>query len=257
MIQSFKEFIAWEVMNRQSIDFKVCYVDIAGDLIAGLLLSQIIYWHLPSKQTGETKLRVKRMNKLWIAKKREDWYFEIRISPKQYDRAAKILEEKSLITIANAKDGTGKKWKFRGVPTIHISLNIKTLIYEINKISNDIQVNLYPEDIVTGNAISFNDFWDLYDKKVGSLTKLKKKWDKIPDSVQKIIMTYIPKYKESQPDKIYRKNPDTFLNNQSWNDEIIQRTDTKKISRSDEEKAAWNRFDNQKQIEVTDGDNEI
>ena len=32
---------------------------------------------------------------------------------------------------------------------------------------------------------------------------------------------YIEKYKQAQPDKRYRKNPDTYLRNESWNDELI------------------------------------
>ncbi len=31
----------------------------------------------------------------------------------------------------------------------------------------------------------------------------------------------MPRYKLSQPDKQYRKNPVTFLNNESWNNELI------------------------------------
>jgi hypothetical protein len=34
-------------------------------------------------------------------------------------------------------------------------------------------------------------------------------------------MDYIPKYKIAQPDKKFRKDPQTFLNNKSWLDEII------------------------------------
>ena len=34
-------------------------------------------------------------------------------------------------------------------------------------------------------------------------------------------MEYIPKYKKAQPDKSFRKDPKTFLGNQSWLDEII------------------------------------
>jgi len=34
-------------------------------------------------------------------------------------------------------------------------------------------------------------------------------------------INYIDKYKLAQPDKKYRKNPDTYLRNESWNDEII------------------------------------
>ena len=44
---------------QDTIDFKKCYVDLCDDLIGGLLLSQIVYWHLPSKESGKTKLRSK------------------------------------------------------------------------------------------------------------------------------------------------------------------------------------------------------
>ena len=45
-----QEFIAWEQVSRDTIDVKRCYVDIAGDLVAGILLSQIVYWHLPGER---------------------------------------------------------------------------------------------------------------------------------------------------------------------------------------------------------------
>lgn len=70
---------------------------------------------------------------------------------------------------------------------------------------------------------SFEEFFDLYDKRTGDRQKLKKKWLALTDEEREAIMNYIPKYIESQPDKQYRKNPETFLNNKSWNDEIIQR----------------------------------
>lgn len=77
--------------------------------------------------------------------------------------------------------------------------------------------------------ISFDSFWNLYDKKVGEKSKLNKKWDNLSDKDREQIMRYIPKYKESQPNKKFRKNPDTFFNNKSWLDEIIapetQKTD--------------------------------
>ena len=34
-------------------------------------------------------------------------------------------------------------------------------------------------------------------------------------------MNHLPLYKKSQPNKKYRKDPGTYLNNKSWNDEII------------------------------------
>ncbi len=109
------KFIYWEMASHDSIDFKKVYVDMADDLIGGLLLSQIVYWHLPSKETGKTKLRVEKEGEMWIAKGREDWHDEIRISAKQYDRAIKILEQKDLVIV--------KTFKFNGSPRKHVRLN--------------------------------------------------------------------------------------------------------------------------------------
>lgn len=69
--------------------------------------------------------------------------------------------------------------------------------------------------------IDFEFFWQDYDKKIGDKKKLTAKWNALSDQDREDIMAYIPKYKMSQPDKKYRKNPDTFFNNKSWNDEII------------------------------------
>lgn len=90
--------------------------------------------------------------------------------------------------------------------------------------------------------IPFDDFWDLYDKKVGEKEKLKKKWSKLKDSERELIMKFIPEYKKSQPDKKYRKNPDTFFNQKSWNDELIQpeqKTEENKFVKIDYSKRIW------------------
>lgn len=68
--------------------------------------------------------------------------------------------------------------------------------------------------------IPFNQFWDLYDKKI-ERDKCERKWNALKDEDRVLIMEYIPKYKKAQPDKQYRKNPDTFFNNKSWLDEIV------------------------------------
>ena len=69
--------------------------------------------------------------------------------------------------------------------------------------------------------ISFDVFWDLYDKKVGDKEKLKRKWESMQDLDRKSIIDYIPRYKITQPDKKFRKDPQTFFNNKSWNDELV------------------------------------
>ena len=72
--------------------------------------------------------------------------------------------------------------------------------------------------------IDFDWFWNDYDKKVGDKQKLKKKWNKLTDEERQNAMNYLDLYKQSVPDKQFRKNPETFLNNKSWNDEIINRS---------------------------------
>jgi hypothetical protein len=85
--------------------------------------------------------------------------------------------------------------------------------------------------------IDFEWFWNEYDKKIGDKQKLKKKWNKLTDEERQNAMNYIELYKQSVPDKQFRKNPETFLNNKSWNDEIINRNNTPihKLSYSERE----------------------
>lgn len=88
--------------------------------------------------------------------------------------------------------------------------------------------------------IDFEWFWNHYDKKVGDKQKLKKKWHKLSDEERQNAMNYLDLYKQSVPDKQFRKNPETFLNNKSWNDEIINRSITPihKLSYAEREAAA-------------------
>lgn len=89
---------------------------------------------------------------------------------------------------------------------------------------------------------SFDVFWELYDKKVGKKESLIKKWLKLSDLERELAMGYIPKYKLATPDKKYRKNPETFLNQKAWNDELIfenqQNENNRKQSRSPDYKSS-------------------
>jgi hypothetical protein len=82
------------------------HIDIAGDLVAGTLLSQILYWFAPDKE-GKSKLRIIRDGHYWLVKERKDWTDEIRITVRQADRALKDLEKKNLIIKKIHKFGTG------------------------------------------------------------------------------------------------------------------------------------------------------
>jgi len=103
-----------EWVNSESVAFRLVLVDISGDVIAGLMLSQIRYWFTPAKN-GESKTRIFKEGRNWIAKADKDWYDECRITEKQARRARTILEKRGLIIT--------KVFRFNNVPTTHISLN--------------------------------------------------------------------------------------------------------------------------------------
>lgn len=110
----FNRFLRWETTTRDTIDFKKTYVDMTGDLIAGLLLSQIVYWHLPDKK-GQSKLRVYKDGFYWIAKQRDDWWDEVRIRPKRFDRACDILVKKGIVVKAY--------YRFNGLRMMHLRID--------------------------------------------------------------------------------------------------------------------------------------
>ena len=76
------------------------------------------------------------------------------------------------------------------------------------------------EEYYDGYTSAFMDFWDLYNKsrnKPGTY----KKWQKLSDLDKKEIMLTLPEYIESTPDKKFRKDPSTYINQKSWKDEVI------------------------------------
>jgi hypothetical protein len=80
---------------------------------------------------------------------------------------------------------------------------------------------------------TFDDFWNAYDKKVDR-AKCEKKWKKINQGAREKIMEHLRYYVDSTPDPQYRKNPATYLTNQSWENEIIPpKNVTTKNDRSD------------------------
>ena len=84
-------------------------------------------------------------------------------------------------------------------------------------------------------SVEFEMWWNLYDKKVGDKKKLMAKWRKIPKRDIGEIFRHTKDYVRATPDKKFRKNPQTYLNNESWNDEIIESNG--KTNRTDNDNA--------------------
>jgi hypothetical protein len=80
--------------------------------------------------------------------------------------------------------------------------------------------------------ISFGVFWDLYDKKVGAKNKCEKKWIALKDIERQKIIDTLPLFLENITDKKYQPNPETYFNNQRWNDELTAQQTKSNIAKS-------------------------
>lgn len=87
-----------------------------------------------------------------------------------------------------------------------------------NKNKNRKEQDAQPE---SGDCLlSFDLFWIAYDKKV-ERTKCEKLWKKINPDTYELIISHVKEYVQSTPDKQFRKNPETYLFNKCWNNEIV------------------------------------
>jgi len=70
--------------------------------------------------------------------------------------------------------------------------------------------------------IEFEDFWNLYDKKVGNKTSCKKKWNNLKDKERTKIIDILPLWVMQFSEKQYQPYPSTFFNQTRWEDEIVK-----------------------------------
>lgn len=101
---------------------------------------------------------------------------------------------------------------------------MKNMKEEIQKAINLLKENGYEVKKIIldkDDEYTFDNIWNLYDKKVGCKDKLRKKWNSMSKADRKAATEYVPLYVIATEDKKYRKNFQTFLNQRSWEDEII------------------------------------
>ena len=116
------EFLDWERATHDVIAVNRCYIDLADDALAGLFLSQLMYYQTLTADGGE-RLTIENDGELWLAKKREDWWDECRVSPRQVDRIVKSLRDLGLIET--------KTLQFGGVPIMHIRVVWETFLPKV------------------------------------------------------------------------------------------------------------------------------
>lgn len=101
---------------------------------------------------------------------------------------------------------------------------MKNMKEEIQKAINLLKENGYEVKKIIldkDDEYTFDNIWNLYDKKVGCKDKLRKKWNSMSKADRKAATEYVPLYVIATEDKKYRKNFQTFLNQRGWEDEII------------------------------------
>lgn len=140
-----RSWITAETASHDTIAVKKIYIDInEGNLTDGVLFSQIMYWHMPSKQ-GESKMQVLREGKLWLAKTYDDWYEECRIKSRTAREALRRIEKRGLIITHT--------WKFDGSPTKHIRINWEKFEEIVKSISHVVSNG---NDILCQNQVTEN-----------------------------------------------------------------------------------------------------
>lgn len=104
-----------EKQQHAVVTVKLDYIEWAqGDVIAGLILSQIMYWFGYGKD-GKNKTTIIREGRRWLAKSYPEWFDECRVTEHPARDALKRLADLGLIE--------KHVWRFNGAPTTHVSLN--------------------------------------------------------------------------------------------------------------------------------------
>lgn len=90
-----------------------------------------------------------------------------------------------------------------------------------NKKDKKERINTPPIIPLNGDSdLSFEKVWKMYEKK-GNRKTSEKKWSVLENHCKELAIKHIPLYIHSTPDKRYRKNFETYINQEVWNDEII------------------------------------
>jgi hypothetical protein len=71
-----------------------------------------------------------------------------------------------------------------------------------------------------GFEFSFENVWALYGRK-GNRKTSERRWANLKNHSREAALKHIPLYVASTPDKQFRKNFETYLNQEAWNDEVV------------------------------------
>lgn len=134
--------------------------------------------------------------------------------------------DEQLIGITEVSKGKSKAAKARWAKYNEQKNNADAMHVHTDAMQNDAEERREEKRILNTRSndlesISFNWFWNTYDKKVDR-TKCEAKFKKLSFKEKEKIKEVLPAYIKTKSDIQFRKNPLTWLNGKCWNDEIEQ-----------------------------------
>ncbi|KAA6303165.1 MAG: hypothetical protein EZS26_000768 [Candidatus Ordinivivax streblomastigis] len=127
--------------------------------------------------------------------------------------------------------------EMNNVNIIEINVNINSINVDINsqkkrerkekEIENEkkIKPQKGESDYEVLDELSFENVWLMYQRK-GNKKSSQRRWDGLPKKAKLLAVEHIPRYVEATPDEKYRKNFETYINQEAWNDKIITKNGT-------------------------------
>ncbi len=104
-----------------------------------------------------------------------------------------------------------------------------TALISLTETQSETKAKKSNKDNSIEDKILYSVFWDLYDKKVGDKTRCEKKWNSLSLEIQEKIIETLPYFIKQFSDKQFQPFPETYLNQNRWNDEIKKQAQIVKI----------------------------
>lgn len=189
-----------------------------------VVLANIKFWlnHNKSKDLST----VKRDGYYWMYNTAKDMsnvlpYF----TQSKVQRLLKQLEDDGVLIVGNYNKVKYDRTKWYTLSEFTYDENCITQTPELNNGNEQIEQPIQDSktDTKTNNKIDipFSDFWDKYDYCKGKKSDVEAKWEALTDEDRLLTIESLDKYKQSTPDKTYRKYPMSYLNTEAWNDEHV------------------------------------
>lgn len=148
--------------------------------------------------------------------KEVDGYVKIYFLDEQFENVLDKSEK--------ARESVKKRWLKRNATVLESNYESDTNVLQSNYESNTEEKRTEKEE-EKNNIFSFDEFWNMFDKKVDR-RKCEDKYKKLSLVQIEKIKVALPIYIKSKPDIQYRKNPLTWLNGECWNDEVKLKEET-------------------------------